>query len=157
MLPRLRGLKYFMSIDLCSRYYLIKLSPKTRHNNAFTIIFGTFPFLRMPFGPAQGPTYSMAVKQKVFIIFTDFCFFDIDDVLLHDSTEKNHLGNFEIIYYKVNFRDFMIPLNKFTKKNTPFGWIALCQVSFITIKSTLITVFYFFPTQIMKTYSLLLL
>ena len=39
----------------------------------------------MPFGLAQGPVYFTAIIQKVLGHSNDIFFFDIDDVLVHDS------------------------------------------------------------------------
>ena len=100
LLARDRDSKYFTSIDLQSRYYHIKLGPKTRHKSAFTTMFWKVESLWMPFRLEQGPTYFIALMQNVFGSFTDFCFFHMDDVLVHNFTEKDNLRPVKIIFEK---------------------------------------------------------
>ena len=48
MLVRLKGPKYFTDIDLQREYYHISLASETKHESAFTTIFGKYEFMRMP-------------------------------------------------------------------------------------------------------------
>ena len=40
---------------------------------------------------AQSKSYFNALMQKGLGSFSDFCFFLMDDVLVHNSTEEDHL------------------------------------------------------------------
>ena len=96
MLANLHKSLFFTSLDMGSRYYQIKLSPETQHKSVFTIILVKYKFLRMSFGLAQGLVYFTDVIQKVLGQFNDFCFFYMDDVLVHDSNE-DHLEHLNIL------------------------------------------------------------
>ena len=51
-----------------------------------------------PFGLEQGPAYFTALMQKVFCQFNDFCFFHMDDVLVHDASENDDLECLKLIF-----------------------------------------------------------
>ena len=93
MLAYLHNSKFITSLHLRSEYCNIKLSEaEMRHKSAFTNIIGKYKFLRMPFRLPQGPAYFIALMQKVFGQFNDFCFFHMDDVLIHDANGTDHLN-----------------------------------------------------------------
>ena len=71
-LAQLYNSKFFISLNLRSGYYHIKLSPKTRYKSACTTIFGRYKYLTMLFRLAQGPVNFTALMQKVFGQFNDF-------------------------------------------------------------------------------------
>ena len=54
----------------------------------------------MPFGSAQRQAYFTALMQKVFGQFIDFCFFHIDDVLIHASKENDNLEHLKMMFQK---------------------------------------------------------
>ena len=66
----------------------------------YTIIFGRYIFLRMTCGLAHGPAYFTALMQKVLGAFNDICFFNIGDVLVHDSNEEDYLKYLKMIFKK---------------------------------------------------------
>ena len=84
-----------------------------RHKSALTTIFGKQGFLRMPFGIVQGPAYSTALMQKAFGQFNDFCFIHINDVLVHDSRENDHLQHLKIIFQRIREVGLKLKLSKF--------------------------------------------
>ena len=54
----------------------------------------------MPFGLAQGQAYITVLMQKALGQFNDFCFFHMDGVLVHDSSENVHLEHSKLIFQK---------------------------------------------------------
>ena len=86
MLADLFDFKFLTSLDFINGYYHIKCSQKPRYKIAFATIFEKYKFLRIPFGLAQVPAYFTALMQKVFSQFNDFCFFHMNDVLVHSSS-----------------------------------------------------------------------
>ena len=65
MYPKLKGAKFFTTLDLCSGYYHITLAPEARAKTAFITLFGKYKFNKVPFGPAQAPAYFQELIQKV--------------------------------------------------------------------------------------------
>ena len=62
----------------------------------------------MPFGPA----YFTALMQKVLDQFNDFCFFHMDYVLVHESSEKDHLEHLKMIFQKIREAGLKLKLLK---------------------------------------------
>ena len=55
MYAKLKGAKFFSTIDLRSGYYHIALGKDSRAKTAFVTPFGKYEFLQVPFGLAQVP------------------------------------------------------------------------------------------------------
>ena len=53
----LKGAKYFTALHLQCGFYHIKLDKESIPRSAFTTVFRTFEFLRLPFGLPQGPDF----------------------------------------------------------------------------------------------------
>ena len=51
---KLKGAKIFTSIDACGVYHAIQIEEGSRDCTAFISPFGTFPYIRMPFGLSNG-------------------------------------------------------------------------------------------------------
>ena len=52
----------------------------------------------MPFGLAQGSVYFTALMQRVLGALHDFCFFYMDDVLIHYSNEEIYFKHLKMIF-----------------------------------------------------------
>ena len=85
-------------------YCYITLIQETRHKCAFTTTVGKYEYLRMPFGLAQGPSYFIALMQKVVGQLNAFSFFQMGDILVHDSNEQDHLECLKMIFSKIRSR-----------------------------------------------------
>ena len=83
-----------------------------RYKSAFTTIFGKYKFLTMPFGLAQGPAYFTALMQKVYGQFNDFCFFHVDDILVHGTSKTDHLEYLKMILQKIREAGLKLKLSK---------------------------------------------
>ena len=66
----------------------------------------------MPFGLAHGPVYFTAPMLKVLGTFNDFCFFYMDDLLAHDSNEKDHLEHLKMIFKNIREARLTLKLSK---------------------------------------------
>jgi len=70
LLPRVDDLlnslnhnKYFSTLDLCSGYWQVSMSPQDREKTAFMTPEGLFEFMRMPYGLSTAPaTFAGAVN-----------------------------------------------------------------------------------------------
>ena len=111
MLACLCDSKFVTSLDSRSGYYHIKLCSEMRYKSAF-ITFGKYEFLRMPFGLAQGLAFFNSLMQKVFGQFSDFDFFHMDDVLVHDSHKNDHSQHLKMIFHKIREAGLKIKLPK---------------------------------------------
>ena len=62
----LKWAKYYTTLDFHSGYYHIKLDEESIPKSAFTTVFGTFEFLRLPFGLSQGPDFFICLINDLF-------------------------------------------------------------------------------------------
>ena len=62
MCAKLKGAKFFSTIDLRSGYYHIALGKDSRAKTAFVM---PFEFLQVPFGLAQAPAFFQHLMNKV--------------------------------------------------------------------------------------------
>ena len=65
MYAKLKGAKFFLTIDLRSGYYHIALGKDLRAKTAFVTPFGKYKFLQVPFGLAQAPAFFQHLMNKV--------------------------------------------------------------------------------------------
>ena len=65
MYGRLKGAKYFTTLDLRSGYYHISLSENSKAKTAFITPFSKYQFEAVPFGLAQAPAYFQQLISMV--------------------------------------------------------------------------------------------
>ena len=65
MYAKLKGAKFFSTIDLRSGYYHIALGKDSHAKTAFVTPFGKYEFLQVPFGLAQAPAYFQHLMNQV--------------------------------------------------------------------------------------------
>ncbi|KAL0859874.1 hypothetical protein ABMA27_010211 [Loxostege sticticalis] len=65
LVDRLRGCKYFTSLDLKSGYHQIAVKPDSVPKTAFITPDGHFEFVRMPFGLSNGPSVFQRLMDTV--------------------------------------------------------------------------------------------
>ena len=97
MYAKLKGAKFFSTIDLRSGYYHIALGKDSRAKTAFVTPFGKYEFLQVPFGLAQAPTYFQHLMNQVL----DNCSFAmtyLDDIIIFSKTKEEHLSHIEEIF-----------------------------------------------------------
>jgi hypothetical protein len=75
---RLRGKKFFCSLDMTQGYYQIPVSPSSIHKTAFVTQEGQFEFLRMPFGVSNAPATFQRALNNLFTSFRDNTIIIID-------------------------------------------------------------------------------
>ena len=118
MYTKLKGAKFFSTIDLRSGYYHITLGKDLRAKTAFVTPFGKYEFLQVPFGLAQAPAFFQHLMNKVL----DNCSFAItylDDIIIFSNTEEEHLAHIEEIFRRLEAADLKMKRSKcdFFKKH----------------------------------------
>ena len=105
MYAKLKGAKFFSTINLRSGYYHIALGKDSRAKTAFVTPFGKYEFLQVPFGLAQAPAYFQHLMNQVL----DNCSFAmtyLDDIIIFSKTEEQHLAHIEEIFKRLEAADF---------------------------------------------------
>ena len=118
MYTKLKGAKFFSTIDLRSGYYHIALGKDSRAKMAFVTPFGKYEFLQVPFGLAQAPAYFQHLMNQVL----DNCSFAmtyLDDIIIFSETEEQHLAHIEEIFKWLEAADLKMKRSKcdFFKKH----------------------------------------
>ena len=118
MYAKLKGAKFFSTIDLQSGYYHIALGKDSRAKMAFVTPFGKYEFLQVPFGLAQAPAYFQHLMNQVL----DNCSVAmtyLDDIIIFSETEEEHLSHIEEIFQRLEAADLKMKRSKcdFFKKH----------------------------------------
>ena len=118
MYVKLKGAKFFSTINLRSGYYHIALGKHSRAKMAFVTPFGKYKFLQVPFGLAQAPAYFQHLMNQVL----DNCSFAmtyLDDIIIFSETEEEHLSHIEEIFRRLEAADLKMKRSKcdFFKKH----------------------------------------
>ena len=101
MYGRLKGAKYFTTLDLRSGYYHIGLSESSKAKTAFVTPFGKYQFEVVPFGLAQAPAYFQQLISMVLQDCSEFTMAYLDDIIIFSRNEHEHLKHIKIIFQKL--------------------------------------------------------
>ena len=118
MYAKLKGAKFFSTIDLRSGYYHIALGKDSRAKTAFVMPFGKYKFLQVPFGLAQAPAFFQHLMNKVL----DNCSFAmtyLDDIIIFSNSKEEHLAHIKEIFRRLKAADLKMKRSKcdFFKKH----------------------------------------
>ena len=118
MYTKLKGAKFFSTIDLRSGYYHIALGKDLRAKTAFVMPFGKYEFLQVPFGLAQAPAFFQHLMNKV-LDNCPFAMMYLDDIIIFSNTEEEHLAHIEEIFRRLEAADLKMKRSKcnFFKKH----------------------------------------
>ena len=100
MHTKLKGAKFFLTIDLRSGYYHIALGKDLRAKTAFVMPFGKYEFLQVPFGLAQAPAFFQHLMNKV-LDNCPFAMMYLDDIIIFSDSEEEHLAHIEEIFKRL--------------------------------------------------------
>ena len=118
MYAKLKGAKFFSTIDLRSGYYHMALGKDLRAKTAFVMPFGKYEYLQVPFGLAQAPAFFQHLMNKV-LDNCPFAMTYLDDIIIFSDTEEEHLAHIEEIFKRLEAADFKMKRSKcdFFKKH----------------------------------------
>ena len=96
---KLKGARYFSSIDIRSGFHHISIHPESRPKPAFICPYGKFQWKRVSYGIAHAPSVFLSAMFKLFFNYLDdFMIFYIDDVIVYSKTEHDHLTQLQKIF-----------------------------------------------------------
>ena len=101
MFAKLKGARFFSTIDLRSGYYHIGLTRESRAKSAFIVPMGKWEFKRTPFGLSQAPAYFQLLIDKVLMGCSKFAMRYLDDVIIFSNNELEHLQHIEEIFKRL--------------------------------------------------------
>ena len=101
MFAKLKGARFFSTIDLRSGYYHIGLTSESRAKSAFVVPMGKWEFKRTPFGLSQAPAYFQLLIVKVLMGCRKFTMGYLDDIIIFSNNELEHLQHIEEIFKRL--------------------------------------------------------
>ena len=101
MFTKLKGARFFSTIDLRSGYYHIGLTHESRAKSAFMVPMGKWEFKHTPFGLSQAPAYLQLLIDKVLMGCGKFAMGYLDDIIIFSNNELEHLQQIEDIFNRL--------------------------------------------------------
>ena len=102
MFAKLKGARFFSTIDLRSRYYHIGITRESRAKSAFVVPMGKWEFKQTPFGLSQAPAYFQLLIDRVLMGCSKFTMGYLDDIIIFSNIELEHLQHIEEIFKRLN-------------------------------------------------------
>jgi hypothetical protein len=111
---RTRGKKYFSTIDLISGFHQIKVHPSSQMYLTFHTEWGSYKYLRMPFGYLNAPSFFQQIMETALAaeIEAGICDVWIDDILIMSDNAEEHIKHVQRVIAALNRAGFRMQLSK---------------------------------------------
>ena len=122
---QLNGAKYFSTLALRAGYHHIGLTTDSIPKTAFTLPFGKYEYVKVPFGLAQAPAYFQELMTGV-LKDLPFAIAYLDDIIIYSPTPEEHLEHIRTVFEKLRDAKLSMKLSKchfFTKEIQYLGHI----------------------------------
>ncbi|MCH7730585.1 RNA-directed DNA polymerase, partial [Patescibacteria group bacterium] len=112
-LDRLKGAKYFTSLDAASGYWQVPIYPPHRHKTAFITHRGLHQFKVMPFGLCNAPASFQRMMDMLLLgLNWKFCMVYIDDIIVFSGSFNQHLKHLQLVFDKLRSVNLKLKLSK---------------------------------------------
>ena len=124
ILSKLKGAKYFSTLDLYAWYHHIPLEEDSISKSVFTSPLWKCEYLKVLFGLAQ----ALAYFQEMNKVLKDlpFAIAFLDDIAVYSKTAKEHVGHLQEVFQKLHVAELTMKLSKchfFTKEIQYLGHV----------------------------------
>lgn len=112
-ISRLKGAKFFTSLDMASGYNQIPVHPDSVEKTAFVTFHGSWQYLAMAFGLRDAaPIFQRAVMDALGILAHDYVIVFMDDILIISENEDQALERLEKTLSVLTDAGFTLNLSK---------------------------------------------
>jgi hypothetical protein len=95
-LEALGGAAWFSTIDLLQGYHQVPVKPSDICKTAFTTGTSLWEYVKMPFGPTNGPAVFQRLMQLVLVgLQWQVCLVYLDDIIVYSRTYEEHLESLD--------------------------------------------------------------
>ena len=101
ILERLRGAKYFSSLDLKSGYWQIELDEDSIKYTAFITPYGVYESRRVLFGLINAPYFFCEIMNEI-LGDLSFVVVYMDDIFIFSNTFEEHLDHIAVVIERLN-------------------------------------------------------
>jgi hypothetical protein len=115
LMDQLKLEKYFIKIDLKSRYHQVPIETSDVWKTTFKSKEGLFEWLVMPFGLTNAPAIFMRLMDDILWPFTNsFVVVYLDDILIFSQTWEEHLHHIQQVLQTLQQHKLCANLEKCT-------------------------------------------
>ena len=97
---KLNRATYFTALDLHAGYHHIPLDKSSIPKTALNSPFGTYVYVKVPFGLAQAPAYFQELMTGILKDFP-FAIAYLDDIIIFSKTAQEHLSHICMVFKKL--------------------------------------------------------
>ncbi len=110
---KIRGKKYYTSIDLASEYWQVEVDEDSQDIIAFVISWELYQFNVMPFGLTNAPaTFQRLMNYVLYDYLNNFVIVYLNDILVYSDTFDEHINHLKKIFTKLREANLIIKLKK---------------------------------------------
>ncbi len=113
ILSRLCKVKYYSKFDVIAAFNKIRIKKGDEEKTAFLIRYGLFKYLIMLFGLCNVPgIFQSYINETLHEYLDKFCSAYLDDILIYNDTEEEHLEYIKIILKKLRKAGLYLDIKK---------------------------------------------
>ncbi|GBN46857.1 Retrovirus-related Pol polyprotein from transposon opus, partial [Araneus ventricosus] len=103
LLTEAKSTAYMSTLDLKSGYHQIKVHEADQDKTAFICPFGTYKYLRMPFGLRNAPaTFQRLIDRFRAGLKNVFALSYLDDIIILSETFDQHINDLQIVFERLS-------------------------------------------------------
>ena len=113
ILDKLGKCMYFTTLDLASGFHQIEVNPKDIEKTAFTVDFGHYEYVRMPFGLKNAPSTFQRVMDNVLQdLQGKICLCYMDDIIIFSTSLQEHMQSLSKVFERLRRSNLKVQLDK---------------------------------------------
>ena len=113
ILDKLGRCMYFTTLDLASGFHQIEVLPEDIQKTAFSVDYGHFEYVRMPFGLKNAPSTFQRVMDNVLKeLQGNICLCYMDDIIIFSTSLTEHIESLRKVFDRLQNANLKIQIDK---------------------------------------------